>query len=243
MAIVKDALGLSHLVLKENIIDISDVLVQAAGGLKEFQKAFETYFDKFYSDTEKTARTYDQMTSALDSVGLKLASTRAGYRYQIEHLNLSNILDQKRYSLLISLSSAADSYYSSLEKISDSMKLMTDANFKTAFEYKRYLSQASLAGITEAQNLMGWSNKMFELTAKSPVINFPVTQAAAAANQDVSVVLNTVADSSDKVAVQIAALRTEQKAQALAIAQNTADTAKIIRRWDGDGMPAVRSLA
>jgi hypothetical protein len=241
MAIVKDALTLSGLTLKKNVIAVTDAIVQSAGGLKEYQKNFESYFDKFYSDGEKTTRTYNQLSSALAEVGLKVAATRQGYRAQIQALNINNALDQQRYSLLISLSEAADAYYSSLEKVADSMKLMTEDNFKTAFEYKRYLSQASLAGITEAQNLMGWSNKTFEPTAKTPVINLPVTQAPAAANQDVSVVLNTVADSTDKVAAQIAALRNEQKAQALAIAQNTADTAKIIRRWDGDGMPAVRT--
>ena len=241
MAVVKDALTLSGLSLKKNVIAVTDAIVQSAGGLKEYQKNFENYFDKFYSDGEKTTRTYNQLSSALAEVGLKVAATRQGYRAQIQALNLNNALDQQRYSLLISLSEAADSYYSSLEKVADSMKLMTEDNFKTAFEYKRYLSQASLAGITEAQNLMGWSNKTFEPTAKSPVINLPVTQAPASANQDVSVVLNTVADSTDKVAAQIAALRAEQKAQALAIAQNTADTAKIIRRWDGDGMPATRT--
>ncbi len=47
VAIVKDALATSGLSLANNAIAISDALVQAAGGLAEFQKQFSAYFDKF----------------------------------------------------------------------------------------------------------------------------------------------------------------------------------------------------
>lgn len=241
MAIVKDALGLSGLTLTQNIIAVSDAIVQAAGGLKEFQKAFESYFEKFYSDSEKTTRTYNQMSSALSEVGLTVATTRAGYRAQIEALDINNALDQERYSLLISLSSAADSYYSSLEKISEAMKLMTESNFKTAVDYKRYLSLASLSGIKEASTILGWDNQTFMPTGQAAVAQLPTVSTPAGTTGNVTDAINTMSNSNTNVAAEIKLLRDEQAAQALAIAQNTAETAKLLKRWDGDGMPAVRT--
>ena len=243
MAIVKDALGMSGLTLTQNIIAVSDAIVQAAGGLKDFQAAFESYFDKFYSDSEKTARTYGQMSSALSDVGLTVAATRAGYRAQIEALNMNNALDQQRYSLLISLSSAADTYYSSLEKISDAMKLMTESNFKTAVDYTRYLSLASLSGVKAATTLLGWDSNTFMPTGQAAVAQLPTLSTPAGTTGNVTEAITNMSNSNTNVAAEIKLLRDQQAAQALAIAQNTQDTAKLLKRWDGDGMPAVRTVA
>ena len=241
MAIVKDALGMSGLTLTQNIIAVSDAIVQAAGGLKEFQAAFESYFDKFYSDSEKTARTYSQMSSALSDVGLTVAATRAGYRAQIEALNINNALDQQRYSLLISLSSAADTYYSSLEKISDAMKLMTESNFKTAVDYTRYLSLASLSGVKAATTLLGWDSNTFMPTGQAAVAQLPTLSTPAGTTGNVTEAITNMSNSNTNVAAEIKLLRDQQAAQALVIAQNTQETAKLLKRWDGDGMPAVRT--
>jgi hypothetical protein len=115
VAVVKDALAASGLSLASNAIAISDALVQAAGGLQEFQKQFEAYYDKFYSDSEKQVRLQTRLASQLGDVNLVLASSREGYRQQLEALDLANAADQQRYSLLLSLASAADTYYTGLE--------------------------------------------------------------------------------------------------------------------------------
>ena len=131
VAVVKDALSVSGLSLSSNAIAISDALIQAAGSIEEFQKQFESYYDKFYSETEKQLRLQGQMYAQLLEVDLVLPQTREGYRKLIEALNLSNSKDQERYSLLISLSSAADSYYSMLEtetkRFADAVSTAQDA--------------------------------------------------------------------------------------------------------------------
>jgi hypothetical protein len=243
MAVVKDALSMSSLSLVGNVMAISDALVTAAGGLKEFQAQFATYLDKFYSESEKTARINNQLTTSLDDVGLKLAATRAGYRAQIEALDMSNSLDQKRYSLLLSLAGAADTYYASLESIRNSMKLMTQDNFKTSFDYKKYLNLASLSGVQSATDLLGLGTNTFVPTGQAAVGQLPTVKLPVATDTPVSVAISAVADSNSAVVTEVRALRVEQQAQALAIAQNTADTTRIIKRWDGDGMPAVRTVA
>lgn len=115
VAIVRDAILSSGLSMGDNAIAVSDALVTAAGGLKEFQQQFNSFFDKFFSESEKQAKLYDTLTSSFQTLNISLPGTREGYKNLVSGLNLVNEQDQKRYSMLISLSSAADTYYSGLE--------------------------------------------------------------------------------------------------------------------------------
>jgi tape measure domain-containing protein len=116
VAVVKDALATSGISLADNAIAISDAIVQAAGGLKEFQAAFETYYDKFYSDSEKQTRLHAQLSEQLGDVSLGLADSREGYRKQLEALDLSTDAGQRQYSMLLKLSEGADEYYKGVEE-------------------------------------------------------------------------------------------------------------------------------
>lgn len=124
IAVVKDALESSSIKLVDNIIAISDALVNAAGGLKEFQSQFATYFDKFYSDTEKQAKLQTQLNSQLVSVGESLASSREGYRKQVEAIDITTAAGQAQYTMMLKLASAADTYYTALDA---QTKVYTDA--------------------------------------------------------------------------------------------------------------------
>ena len=124
IAVVKDALESSSIKLVDNIIAISDALVNAAGGLKDFQSQFATYFDKFYSDTEKQAKLQTQLNSQLVSVGESLASSREGYRKQVEAIDITTAAGQAQYTMMLKLASAADTYYTALDA---QTKVYTDA--------------------------------------------------------------------------------------------------------------------
>jgi hypothetical protein len=115
VAVVKDALGKSGLAIAGDVIAISDALVQAAGGLKEFQKAFDNYYQAFYTDAERNVFSQKLLNEQLQEVNLTLPSTRENYRKLIESLNINNAADAERYSLLIKLSSTANEYYKILE--------------------------------------------------------------------------------------------------------------------------------
>jgi tape measure domain-containing protein len=66
IAVVRDALEASGLKLKpQNVIAFSDAIVQAMGGLNAFKKAWQTFFDAFYTDAEKQARLKDQLFSTV----------------------------------------------------------------------------------------------------------------------------------------------------------------------------------
>ena len=117
VAIVRDALGKSGLRMAKDAIALSDALIQAAGGMQEFQKQFGEFYDKFFTDQEKQRDLQKSLTLQLKEVGEALPKTRQGYRLLLESLDLNNKKDQERYTLLLKLSSAADKYYKTLEEL------------------------------------------------------------------------------------------------------------------------------
>jgi tape measure domain-containing protein len=126
IAVVEDALAKSGLSITGDAIAISDGLAQAAGGLKEFQKQFDSYYQKFYTDAERNVFTQKQLAGQLGDVNLLLPATRDGYRHLVEALNINNAADQERYSLLIKLSDAADTYYSHVETAANAARQIAE---------------------------------------------------------------------------------------------------------------------
>ncbi|POZ49906.1 tape measure protein [Methylovulum psychrotolerans] len=156
VAVVQQSLSTSGMSMAGDAVAISDALVQAAGGLQDFQTNFSDYYDKFFSDAEKQSSRQANLTAQLQGVFLGLPDTRAGYRALVEALDLSNAKDRERYTLLLQLSSAADSYYSSLES---SLKTYQDA-VKTAYDTASSLLQQQ---VTTYQGFVD-SLKSFEKT-------------------------------------------------------------------------------
>jgi len=144
VAIVREALARSGGKLGDNAIKIADSLIQAAGGITEFQSQFEAYYDKFFSDSEKQRQTQINLIRTLREYDLILPKTRDNYRKLIEGLNLSNAKDRERYSLLIGLSKKADDYYSVLE---EKEKARLDAEKKRIDAEKRKFEEAERARI------------------------------------------------------------------------------------------------
>jgi len=237
-AIVLDAIDLVGSSFKGDAIDMADGLVQLAGGIKEFQAQFDDYYRKFYSESEQLANTTRRLTASLADMNITLPDSRNAYRDLVNAQQLDTEAGRERYDQLLKLSTAADTYYASMEKLRESMKLLTQDNFKSAVDYKRYLGLASLSGIKAATDLLPANPNTTFMPTGSPNQLLP-----GIASTPMSTAFTTVAESNNAVANEVKQLRIEQQAQALAIAQNTADMAKLLKRWEGDGMPATRVIA
>ena len=98
-----------------NAIALSESLIALAGDLETLQDYSSTYYDKFFTDTEKQTRLQTQLTDAMSAMNYSLPVTRDGYRAIVEGLNLTTASGQSAYVSLLALSEYADSYYSSLE--------------------------------------------------------------------------------------------------------------------------------
>lgn len=98
------------------------------------------------------------------------------------------------------------------------MKLLTTDTFATLLDYTRYMRLASNAGISGAD------------------ANLPPTP-------DTTFIPGSSNNDANKELVgAIDELRAELQAGQIALAQYMAETAKILRRWEGGGMPEVRTI-
>ena len=140
--IVKDAFAQSGKAMPKlsiNAISMADALVQAAGGLEEFQKRFEGFIDKFTTDPEKQTRTRKFLQGALgennlfdgkqigsmlnsrDAYGNKVDAAAADVAKYAGDKSKTGMAKEKRaverYSLLLEMAPKVDEFISYNEKI------------------------------------------------------------------------------------------------------------------------------
>jgi tape measure domain-containing protein len=208
IVIVKDALNQSGLkLLAADVIAVSDAIVQAAGGLEAFQQQFEAFFDKFYSDAEKQTRLQKTLVGSLAEANLILPTTRENYKKLVEGLNMANPLDQQRYSLLLELSSAADTYYSMLESGAEKVAAIAKTQRSLDIQYMELTGNAVGALTEKRKDELAAMDDSLRLTQRSiyiltdankavadatTVANKAVTDAMALASKAVSAAVNEV---------------------------------------------------
>ena len=143
IAVVKDALAQSGLSMSGNAIDLADSLVQAAGGLEQFQQQFEGFYDAFFTDIDKQNRLQTRLNETFAEVYMLLPRTREEYAKVLGALNLTSEADRERYSLMLQLSSAADSYYKMIEEKSKSAADLNAARVSQEIELMRLQGDAA----------------------------------------------------------------------------------------------------
>ena len=130
------------------VIAFSEHLISLAGDLKTLSDAASTYFDKFFSDSEKQTIIQGQLSAAMASMNMVLPDTREGYRKLIEGLDLSTEAGQKAYVALLEMSSSADQFYSAVEAHKTAVaSFVTD--FKSHYDSVMGITQSAIEANTE----------------------------------------------------------------------------------------------
>lgn len=80
--------------------DAASKLLDVFGGIENFQSATASYFDNFYSESEKIAAATKQVTTALAAIGLEVPTTRDGFR---ELVNEQQALGESGNTALVAL--------------------------------------------------------------------------------------------------------------------------------------------
>ena len=191
IVIVQDALKQSGLkLLAADVIAVSDAIVQAAGGLEAFQQQFESFFDKFYSDAEKQTRLQKTLVGSLAEANVILPTTRENYKKLVEGLNMANPLDQQRYSLLLELSAAADTYYSMLESGAADAAKIAKTQRSLDIQYMELTGDAVGALTEKRKDELAAMDASLRITQQGVYIltdaNKAVTDATTAANKAVT---------------------------------------------------------
>jgi hypothetical protein len=121
-AVILDTLKMTnqaYLGTTTNAIALSESLIALAGDLETLRDNAETYYDKFFSESEKQVRLQGQLVEAMTSMNLVLPVTRAGYRAIVEGLDLTTSAGQSAYVSLLAMAESADTYYTTLEDAAD----------------------------------------------------------------------------------------------------------------------------
>lgn len=88
--------------------DMASQLVDLFGGIDAFNNATTTYFNAFYSETERVAISVRQATAALDQFGIALPQSRAQYRQLVESIDLTSERGRELYATLLGLAGVMD---------------------------------------------------------------------------------------------------------------------------------------
>jgi hypothetical protein len=164
------------------VIAFSEAIIAMAGDLDALQDAASAYYDKFFTEGEKTARTFDMLVGYFGDMNEMFPATRAGYRDMLEGIDLTTAAGQEQYVMMLKLAGAADEYYDAmgdnLDMQNDLTKSLRDQS-KMISDWISDLNRSSLAPVTSME---GWRLEYERQKA--------MASAPGATTQDVSGYLN-----------------------------------------------------
>lgn len=199
-------------------LGLRDQLVGLLGGLDNAGAALQPYFDNFYSDAERSASGWRLLNAEMTRLGLhSLPTTRDGFRAIVEAQDLSTFAGQEMFAALIALAPAFAKLTEEAKEAKAALTLLNTDSFTTLVDYTRYIRLAANAGVGPAPA------EVYEPGG----LNAGATTSA-----------NNAA-----LLEELRRIRAEQQAGDVAIALNTAAIAKVLERWEGDGMPDIRDIA
>ncbi|WP_157991423.1 tape measure protein, partial [Caldimonas tepidiphila] len=88
--------------------DAANSLAEAAGGLQAFQSAASAYYEAFFTDEEKLAKTTDTVRQGMAALGQAMPATRAEFRRLVEAQNLWTDSGRAAYAALMQMAPAFD---------------------------------------------------------------------------------------------------------------------------------------
>lgn len=136
LARLGDALKTVNPIIGELGFNLFDIGVQGAdaasqladlfGGSNGLAQAASSFYEKFYSETERAAKTTEQVTEALAGVGVKLPDTREAFRAIVEAQDLTTESGRKTFATLLGVSDAFDSLIPPVEDVGEVAKKAAD---------------------------------------------------------------------------------------------------------------------
>ena len=99
----------------QQIVAISESMIDLAGGLEELSDGMTEYYDKFFTDEEKLKTLYFDLSEQFQGMNMSLPMTRDGFRSLVDGLDVTTESGQEAFVAMMKLSKSADQYYGELE--------------------------------------------------------------------------------------------------------------------------------
>lgn len=88
------------------VSDLSQGLIEAAGGIQNLQQEVSYYYQNFYTEAEKQAEVTKNLTAKFAELGYALPQTKEGFRALVDSLDLTTTSGQQTYAALMGLAPA-----------------------------------------------------------------------------------------------------------------------------------------
>ncbi|MBI3096336.1 MAG: hypothetical protein HYY97_15820 [Rhodocyclales bacterium] len=214
-----------------NNLKARDSLIQSLGGVGGATSVFDSYYRNFHSDRERTADMRGSIESTLRAIGIAdVPATREQFRSLVEGQNLATEAGRTMYATLLSVSDAFAGITASAD---EAARALGTERFKTRADYLFAQKTGIMPAYADGgDHGGGWAivgERGSELAYMPPAHVY--------SNRDSKALLDM-----SQVTQAIDALRADLRAVNAAMVRVSSKTAKVLERWDGDGMPAERVL-
>ena len=200
----------------------SRTLTASLATLKARLAAIGTYTDLFYSDKEKFDAFSKQVTGKFASLNQAVPQTREGFRQLVDGLDTTTSSGLALFNQLIDIAPTMDAYYKALQQQNVALTqatALTQDSFATLVDYNRYQAVA--------QNYGGEFAQDYTTNLSSGAINVGANGVAKVSSTGSTDIIGAIKD-----------LRTAIEAVVIFTMQSS----NILRKFDGNGMPEVRTV-
>ncbi|SDI30003.1 Ca2+-binding protein, EF-hand superfamily [Vreelandella titanicae] len=101
-----ERLGLQFNIAGGYAYEAATEVAQLAGGVENLSSLQQSYYQNYFSDAERAAHLTEDLTQALNGMGLQMPETREGFRALIESQELATQAGRENYTQLLQLESA-----------------------------------------------------------------------------------------------------------------------------------------
>jgi hypothetical protein len=213
--------------------------------------AINTYVGLFYTDQEKLATFTKQLNTQFASLNVALPDSRDGFRQLVDGIDTTKASGLTLFNTLVGLAPTMDSYYTALQQQADATNQAADAakqladnlstsGFATLVDYTR--AQRYIQSGTVIPNLPSFAVGTNSLPGDMQIQAHAGERIVPAAdNRELMARLRDPQANYAAVVDEIKRLRADLQAQNLANVQANQQTAKILDRFDTDGLPPTRT--
>ena len=123
-----------------------------AGGIENLRTMTATYYDKFFTDAEKSANILSDVREEFENIGVTLPASRKGYREMVEGIDKTTEAGRAMFLTLIKLSGDAAMAFDILESSASTTKEALANNVTSAFGTLQRSINAQKEALTTAYN-------------------------------------------------------------------------------------------
>lgn len=222
-----DRIRKAFTVLGRDADDVTTALIGVAGGAERLAGNLSTYYESFYSQSERSTAGLKALSDQLKVIGVdSMPQTRDEFRALVDAQDLASESGRRTFSALLSVAGA----FATLTEAAGEM-LSTDL-FRTRTDYL----YAQATGImpsyaTGGAHPGGWAQVG---EAGPELVSLPPSRIYSNTASKSLVDLTPIRD-------EMAALRSDFRTLGATLARASNTTGKIIDKWDVEGMPDVRA--